>query len=142
MPNPKRTVVVTGASGGFGAGAAKAFADRGYRVWATMRDTDGRNADGRAALEAYVANLSVIDMDVASDASVASGFAAILREGPVDELINHAGIMYLGVTEAFSVAQTHEQRNTNFYGVIRTMQAVLPAMRAARSSHRARGSST
>lgn len=128
-----KTVVITGASSGFGEGAAKAFAEKGYRVWGTMRDVDGRNAGKRAALEACSPNVSVIDMDVGSDESVAAGFATILRDGPVDVLINNAGIMYLGVTEAFSVAQAHEQMNTNYYGVIRTTQAVLPSMRAARS---------
>ena len=74
----------------------------------------------------------MIDTDVANDESVAAGFATILDEGPVDVLINNAGIMYLGITEAFSVAHAHEQMNTNYYGVIRTTQAVLPSMRAAR----------
>jgi len=48
-------------------------------------------------------------------------------------LINNAGIMFLGITEAFSVAQAHEQMNANYYGAIRTMQAVLPSMRKAGS---------
>ena len=133
MNENSKKVVITGASSGFGEGAVKAFADKGYRVWGTMRDVGGRNADKRAALEAYSSKVSVIDMDVASDGSVADGFATILSEGPVDVLINNAGIMYLGITEAFSVAQAHEQMNTNYYGVIRTTQAVLPSMRAARS---------
>jgi short-subunit dehydrogenase len=128
-----KTVVITGASSGFGEGAVKAFADKGYRVWGTMRDAAGRNAGRKAALEAHSKNVSIIDMDVASDASVANGFARILAQGPVDVLINNAGIMYLGITEAFSVAQAKEQMETNYYGAIRTMQAVLPGMRAARS---------
>jgi NAD(P)-dependent dehydrogenase (short-subunit alcohol dehydrogenase family) len=128
-----KTVVITGTSSGFGEGAAKAFADKGYRVWGTMRDIDGRNAQKKAALEAYSPNVSVLDMDVASDASVAAGFARILAHGPVDVLINNAGIMYLGITEAFSIAQAKEQMETNYYGAVRTMQAVLPAMRAAKS---------
>lgn len=133
MKERTQTVVITGASSGFGEGAAKTFAEQSYRVWATMRDVEGRNAGKRAALEAFSANISVIDMDVASDDSVAQGFATILRDGPVDVLINNAGIMYVGITEAFSVAQAHEQMNTNYFGVIRTTQAVLPSMRAARS---------
>jgi short-subunit dehydrogenase len=133
METKIKTVVITGASSGFGEGAVKAFADKGYRVWGTMRDGAGRNAGKKAALEALSKNVSVIDMDVASDASVANGFAQILAQGPVDVLINNAGIMYLGITEAFSVAQAQEQMETNYYGAIRTMQAVLPGMRAARS---------
>jgi short-subunit dehydrogenase len=128
-----KTVVITGASSGFGEGAVKAFADKGYRVWGTMRDAAGRNAGKKEALEAHSKNVSVIDMDVASDASVADGFARILAQGPVDVLINNAGIMYLGITEAFSIAQAKEEMETNYYGAIRTMQAVLPGMRAAKS---------
>ncbi len=128
-----KTVVITGASSGFGEGAVKTFADKGYRVWGTMRGTDGRNAAKKTALEAHSHSISIIDLDVADDASVAAGFARILNDGPVDILINNAGIMYLGITEAFSIAQAKEQMETNYYGAIRTMQAVLPAMRQARS---------
>ena len=124
-------VVITGASSGFGERAVKAFADEGYRVWGTMRDTAGRNATKRAALEAHSPHISVVEMDVADDESVTGGFAGILADGPVDVLINNAGIMYLGLTEAFSVAQAREQMETNYFGAIRAMQAVLPAMRAA-----------
>jgi NAD(P)-dependent dehydrogenase (short-subunit alcohol dehydrogenase family) len=133
MENTIKTVVITGASSGFGEGAVKAFADKGYRVWGTMRGTDGRNAAKKAALEAHSASISIIDLDVADDESVAAGFARILNHGPVDVLINNAGIMYLGITEAFSIAQAKEQMETNYYGAIRTIQAVLPAMRKAGS---------
>ena len=51
----------------------------------------------------------------------------------IDILINNAGVRYLGITEAFSIAQAKEQMETNYYGAIRIMQAVLPAMRAAKS---------
>jgi NAD(P)-dependent dehydrogenase (short-subunit alcohol dehydrogenase family) len=131
MTENAKTVVITGASSGFGEGAVKSFADKGYRVWGTMRDAEGRNAGKKTALEAYANRVSVIDMDVADDESVAVGFVRILDHGPVDILINNAGIMFLGITEAFSVAQAHEQMNANYYGAIRTMQAVLPAMRKA-----------
>ena len=126
-----RTIVITGASSGFGEGAVRAFADRGYRVWGTMRDTAGRNAFKKAALETHSPHISIIEMDVTSDASVADGFAAIRAKGPVDILINNAGIMYIGMTEAYSVAQAQEQMDTNYFGAIRAMQAVLPSMRAA-----------
>ena len=133
MAETERTVVITGASSGFGAAAVRAFADRGDRVWGTMRDADGRNAARRAELEAYSPRIAIAEMDVTSDTSVAEGFARILAHGPVDILINNAGIMYIGLTEAYSVAQAHEQMDTNYFGAIRAMQAVLPSMRAARS---------
>lgn len=131
MPDTGRTVVITGASSGFGEGAVRAFADRGYRVWGTMRDTAGRNAGKMATLQAISRKVSIVEMDMADDASVADGFATILAAGPVDILINNAGIMYIGLTEAFSVAQAREQMETNYFGAIRAMQAVLPGMRAA-----------
>ena len=133
MPDTQRTVVITGASSGFGAAAVRAFADRGDRVWGTMRDADGRNAAKKTGLEAYAPGIAIAEMDVTSDVSVAKGFAPILAEGPVDILINNAGIMYIGMTEAYSVAQAYEQMDTNYFGAIRAMQAVLPSMRAAGS---------
>ena len=129
----EQVVVITGCSNGFGADAARTFADAGYRVWATMRASNGRNAGAAAALRAHSDRIKVLDMDVGDDASVTSAFATILNEGPVDILINNAGIMYLGITEAFSLAQVQEQMNVNYLGAIRTSQAVLPAMREAGS---------
>lgn len=133
MNSSSKVVVITGCSSGFGEGAIKAFADKGYRVWGTLRDAQGRNATKKAALEAYSSRVSVIDMDVTDDASVATAFHRILSQGPVYVLINNAGVMYLGITEAFSIAQAKEQKETNYFGAIRATQAVLPAVRAAKS---------
>lgn len=133
MKDAAKTIVITGASSGFGEAAVRAFADRGYRVWGTMRDTTGRNAGKKLALQAHAPSVSIIEMDVTNDASVADGFATILAEGRVDILINNAGIMYIGLTEAFSIAQAREQMETNYFGAVRAMQAVLPSMRAAGS---------
>ena len=133
MDKSNKVVVITGCSSGFGESAVKAFADKGYRVWGTLRDAQGRNAAKRAALESYANQVTVIDMDVTDDASVAAAFGRILAEGPVDVLINNAGVMYLGITEAFTIGQAKEQMETNYFGAIRTMQAVLPSMRAAKS---------
>jgi NAD(P)-dependent dehydrogenase (short-subunit alcohol dehydrogenase family) len=133
MTENSKRVVITGASSGFGEGAVKAFADQGCRVWGTMRDVDGRNAPKRDALLAHSPNITIIEMDVTDDASVHEAFAQILGEGPVDVLINNAGIMYIGMTEAYSVEQAHAQMATNYYGAIRCTQAVLPGMREAGS---------
>jgi len=133
MTENAKVVVITGASSGFGEGAVRAFADRGYRVWGTMREASGRNAARKAALEAHSPNISIVQMDVTHDTSVVEGFAEILTDGPVDILINNAGIMYIGMTEAYSVAQAQEQMDTNYFGAIRAMQAVLPGMRKSGS---------
>mgnify|MGYP006290333027 CR=1 FL=1 len=90
MTDTGRTVVITGASGGFGAAAVRAFADRGDRVRGTMRDADGRNAGKKAELEVYSPHIAIAGIDVTRDASVADGFARILAAGHVDILMNNA----------------------------------------------------
>jgi short-subunit dehydrogenase len=125
-----KSVCITGASSGFGEESLKAFADKGYKVFGTMRDINTRNSDKKSSLESYSDNISIIEMDVTSDDSVTNALDEI---GPIDVLINNAGIMYLGITEAFSVDQAREQMETNYYGAIRTIQAVLPGMRATKS---------
>ena len=129
-----KNVIITGSSSGFGLKAAKDFADKGNKVFATMRNPNEKNASAKADLENHSANIKVVDMDVTNDASVKEAMENILAEaGNIDILINNAGVMYLGITEAFSVAQAHEQMETNYYGAIRTIQAVLPSMRKAGS---------
>lgn len=125
-----KNVIITGSSNGFGLKAAKDFADNGNKVFATMRNPNGKNATAKADLENHSANIKVVDMDVTNDASVKEAMSTILSEaGTIDILINNAGIMYLGITEAFSVEQAKFQMETNYFGAIRVMQAILPSMR-------------
>lgn len=129
-----RKIVITGSSNGFGLKAAKDFADKGYQVFATMRNISSKNAGVKTELESHSPHLKVVDMDVTDDESVNAAMAGILEEaGNIDILINNAGIMFLGITEAFSVSQARQQMETNYYGAIRVMQAALPAMRKAGS---------
>lgn len=125
-----KNIIITGSSNGFGLKAAKDFADKGNKVFATMRNPNGKNANAKADLENHSANIKVVDMDVTNDASVKEAMSTILSEaGNIDILINNAGIMYLGITEAFSVEQAKFQMETNYFGAIRVMQAILPSMR-------------
>ncbi len=127
-------IIITGSSNGFGFKAAQDFADQGHRVFATMRNAQGRNAAKKEALEAHSPRITVVEMDVTSDASVSEAMATIhAQAGNIDILINNAGVMFLGITEAFSVDQAKQQMETNYYGAIRVMQAVLPSMRQAGS---------
>jgi NAD(P)-dependent dehydrogenase (short-subunit alcohol dehydrogenase family) len=127
-----KNIIITGSSNGFGLKAAKDFADKGFQVYATMRNPNGKNAGAKAELETHSTQIKVVDMDVTNDASVKEAMANILAEaGKVDILINNAGIMYLGITEAFSVEQAKFQMETNYFGAIRVMQAILPSMRKA-----------
>jgi len=132
------TVLITGASTGFGRHAAEAFARRGYRVFATMRDPRGRNDEARRALEQLVEAehlpLEVLALDVTDGASVDDAVEhAITRAGQLDVVINNAGIAALGVTEAFTPEQFEAIFDVNVYGVVRVNRAVLPHMRRQRS---------
>lgn len=133
-----KVVLITGSSTGFGRATAEAMAQRGYSVYATMRDSSGRNASHREALESLAKQqnlpLRVLDMDVASDESVASAIEQLLKSaGRVDIVVNNAGIATLGITEAYSIAKMQRLFEVNVFGAARVNRAVLPAMRRQRS---------
>lgn len=132
------TVLITGASTGFGRDAAERLARRGHRVFATMRNTAGRNAEHRAALEQLAADehlsLRVLELDVTRDDSISSAVDAALREaGHLDVVINNAGYAGIGVTEAYTPEQFEQMFAVNVIGAVRVNRAVLPSMRARRS---------
>lgn len=134
----RKVVVVTGASSGFGKLTVLELARRGHTVVATMRDAEGRNAQVRSdlidAAKAEGRVLQVLDMDVADEASVNSTIDQVVKQhGKIDALINNAGIMPVGVTEAYTIADVERLFAVNFFGAVRTDRAVLPHMRAAGS---------
>jgi NAD(P)-dependent dehydrogenase (short-subunit alcohol dehydrogenase family) len=103
-----------------------------------MRDVAGRNSRVRDELvEAAKAEghaLQVLEMDVADEQSVNAAIADVIRQhGRVDALVNNAGMMPVGVTEAYTVKEIEAQFAVNFFGAVRTDRAVLPHMRAAGS---------
>lgn len=131
-----KTIVITGCSTGFGRDAALRFARRGDRVYATMRGLTGKNAANAAALLAEAktekVDLRVLELDVTDTASVDAAAAVVLREsGAPDVVINNAGVMYVGVTEAFDERELTAQLDVNVVGVHRVSRAFLPAMREA-----------
>ena len=122
------TAVVTGASSGFGRLTAQTLAAAGWRVYATMRNIAGKNAAAAGALRD--AGISVVELDVTSDASVDAAAKAILGEaGTVDVLVNNAVTGYFGVEEAFTPAAVEQQLATNVVGPLRVNRAFLPSMR-------------
>ena len=133
-----KVVLITGASTGFGRDGAERLARRGHHVFATMRDSRGRNADHKRAIEDLAAReglrLEVLDLDVTDDASVQAAVQQALgRAGRLDVVINNAGVAALGVTEAFTPAQFEDVFRVNVGGVVRVNRAVLPSMRRQRS---------
>ena len=131
-------VLITGASTGFGRNAAERLARRGHRVFATMRDIKGRNAEHRDALERLAVReslpLHVLELDVTDDQSVQKAVQGALQEaGRLDVVINNAGVAGLGVTEAYTLEQVQQIFDVNFFSVVRVNRAVLPSMRQQRS---------
>lgn len=133
-----KVVLVTGSSTGFGRATTEILGRRGYTVFATMRDSLGRNAGHREALERLAAQeklpIHVVDLDVTDDVSVSAATEQILeRKGRIDVVINNAGVAALGITEAYTIEKMQQLFEVNFFGVARVNRAVLPIMRRQRS---------
>jgi NAD(P)-dependent dehydrogenase (short-subunit alcohol dehydrogenase family) len=130
----KQIIVVTGASSGFGALAARALAHAGHTVYATMRETTGRNAPQVAEVAHYAAehgvDLRTVELDVASDASVEAGIARIIADnGRLDVIVHNAGHMSFGPAEAFTPEQFAELFDINVLSAQRVNRAALPQLR-------------
>lgn len=124
-----KIVLITGTNSGFGWLTTHSAAAAGHKVYATMRDTKGRNADKAAALSA-VENVTVLDVTLTDDDSVKHAVETILeKEGTIDVLVNNAGYGMTGVAESFTVADVHTTFDINVYAPWRLMKQVLPAMR-------------
>ena len=130
----KQIIVITGASSGFGALAARALAQAGHTVYATMRETTGRNARQVAEVARYAAehgvDLRAVELDVASSSSVEAGVAKIIADaGRIDVVIHNAGHMSFGPAEAFTPEQLAELYDINVLSTQRVNRAALPQMR-------------
>lgn len=123
-----KTILITGASTGFGRDTAETLARASHSVFASMRDPQTKNRGHAEALRRQ--GIAVAELDVSSDASVDRAVKEVLAQaGRIDVLINNAGIASAGVTEAFTPEQAKVVFNTNVVGLLRTARAVLPAMR-------------
>lgn len=130
-----KIILVTGASSGFGALTARHLADRGHTVYASMRDTAGRNAPQVEAAARYArekgVDLRTLELDVQSDASADAAVRAILADaGRLDGVVHNAGHMVLGPAEAFSPEQYLQLYDVNVVGTQRVNRAALPHLRA------------
>ena len=130
----QRTVVVTGCSTGFGRQVSERLARGGDRVYATMRGTEGKNAavagELRTLAEVEGIDLRVLELDLTSSESVDAAAAHILAASAApDVIINNAGQMYVGITEAFTADELAAQLDVNVVGIHRVNRAFLPAMR-------------
>ncbi|MEV4320315.1 SDR family oxidoreductase [Actinocrispum sp. NPDC049592] len=132
-----RTIVITGASSGFGALTARELAGAGHTVYAGIRGTTGRNAAAVRELQEYATSNSVdlraLEMDVSDQESVDDAIAQVLeRSNRIDVIIHNAGHMVLGPAEAFTPEQLASVYDTNVLSTQRVNRAVLPHLRAQR----------
>src|SRR5262245_51031180 len=118
-----KTVLITGCSSGYGLETARYFHAQGWNVIATMRTP-------REDVLPVSARLRILPLDVTKPDSIA---AAIEEAGPIDVLVNNAGIGVVGVFEATPMTTVREVFETNTFGVMAMTQAVLPQLRARRS---------
>lgn len=133
----KNVIVITGASSGFGALMARALAKAGHTVYASMRDTSGRNARQVEAAKKFAeennADLRTIELDVASQESADAAIAKIVAEnGRLDVVIHNAGHMVFGPAEAFTPEQLAELYDVNVLSTQRVNRAALPQLRKQR----------
>lgn len=128
-----QTVLITGTSNGFGNDIAKTLAAAGHRVFATMRDMNGRHREASKDLQSK--GIETLELDVTSDASVDAAVKALFEKtgGKLDVLVNNAGIAAGGVSESFTPEQVREMFDVNVFGVQRLMRAVLPQMQKNRT---------
>jgi len=130
----KKVILVTGASSGFGRLAAEALAKAGDIVYASMRDTAGRNKPQVEAIAAFskanAVDLRTLELDVQSQDSVDRAIDEIIRDaGRLDVLVHNAGHMVFGPAEAFTAEQYAMLYDVNVLGAQRVNRAALPQLR-------------
>ena len=130
----QQVIVITGASSGFGALTARALAQAGHIVYASMRETEGRNAPQVAEAKRYAqehqVDLRTVEMDVASSQSVEAGIAHIIHAcGRLDVVIHNAGHMSFGPAEAFTAEQLSQLYDINVLSTQRVNRSALPHLR-------------
>ena len=117
----QRVVLITGASSGIGQSAARLFAQRGYKVFGSSRNPTVATA---------IPGVEIVPLDVRADDSVRACVESVSsRNGRIGVLINNAGYELAGALEELSVEEARTQFETNFFGVVRVVNAVLPIMR-------------
>jgi NAD(P)-dependent dehydrogenase (short-subunit alcohol dehydrogenase family) len=125
----KKVILITGTNSGFGWLAANSCAALGHKVYATMRDTKGRNADKAKALTQQE-NIEVLEVDITNGKSVTDAIATMIRkDGRIDVVVNNAGIYATGIAETFTEEDLGKVMDVNVKGPWRIIRAVLPLMR-------------
>src|SRR3954466_6038433 len=116
-----KTALVTGVSSGIGREIAQLLAERGARVFGTVRNPQSASP---------IPGVEIVRMEVTDDASVAEAVYGIVQKaGPIQFLVNNAGYSFMGALEETSIEEARQQFETNLFGVLRVTNAILPGMR-------------
>src|SRR5262245_12861709 len=123
----QRVVLITGASSGVGQSTARLLSQHGFKVFGTSRNP---------AAADRIAGVEMLSLDVRADDSAGTCVEAIVQQaGSLDVLINNAGYVLAGALEELSSEEARAQFDTNFFGVVRTVNAVLSLMRKQKRGH-------
>ena len=116
-----KITLVTGVSSGIGREIAQLLAERGARVFGTVRNPKSAKP---------IPGVEIVRMDVTDDSSVNEAVQGIEQKaGPVQLLVNNAGYSFMGALEETSIEEARQQFETNLFGVLRVTNSVLPGMR-------------
>lgn len=127
------TILITGCSTGIGFATAELMAYSGHTVYATMRYPQRSPELAQLARRGNLP-ITILPMDVDSDESVSAAVAdALAQAGQIDVLVNNAGIALVGAVEEMPFEVMQQVMQTNYFGTVRCIQAVLPGMRQRRS---------
>jgi NAD(P)-dependent dehydrogenase (short-subunit alcohol dehydrogenase family) len=134
----RKIALITGAGSGIGRAISQVLAQAGHCVYAGLRAPGTRSQARAEELETFARagghDLRVVDLDVVSDASCRAAVDRVLLEqGRIDVVVNNAGMLMVGVTEAFSPDQVAEIFDTNAISWLRVNRALLPVMRRQRA---------
>ncbi len=126
-----KTILITGTSTGFGRDAAETLTRAGHKVFASMRAPETRNRTHAETLRNQ--KIEVVELNVTDSKSVDRAVAAVIEKaGRIDVLVNNAGVLTTGVSEAFTAEQASALFDVNVIGLHRATRAVLPHMRRQR----------
>lgn len=119
-----KVVLITGVSSGIGRATAIQFVEQGCRVFATVRNSAKAQA---------IPGVVLVEMDIRDEASIEHGVKSVIAEAKrIDVLVNSAGVTLMGAAEETSIAEAQTLFDTNLFGILRTIKAVLPHMRKQR----------
>lgn len=128
-----KVALVTGSSSGIGYETALSLARKGYKTYASMRDTS-KGAKILDIAKKENLELKVIQLDVDDDSSIASAVDVILKEDDtIDVLVNNAGYGLFGCVEDITITDLKKQFQTNFFGIVTLIQKIAPIMRRNKS---------